>query len=324
MLARAAHLSLTFALFLSVAACGHKVGPASSLQVDKTPERTERGRYLATHVAACMDCHAKRDWSLFSAPPLPGTAGGGGERFSREHGFPGEFYSSNISAFALSSWSDGEIERAITAGVSKDGRALFPLMPYLSYGKLCQDDVDALIAYLRSLPPIEATPQAPDFDFPFSLILRGIPKVQPRPQCKTPAETTAYGEYVATAASCMTCHSQETRGEPVAGLQWGGGREFQIPGGTVRSSNITPDVETGIGGWTKETFIARFKAHAAGEPVPVTEGDLQTVMPWRMYAGMSETDLGALFVYLRTLKPVRNPVERWSPQPGAPAHNAPH
>lgn len=73
------------------------VGAAPSISIQKTPERLERGKYLANHVTACMDCHSTRDWSRFSGPMLPGTEGKGGELFDPKFGFPGTFYSANIT-----------------------------------------------------------------------------------------------------------------------------------------------------------------------------------------------------------------------------------
>src|SRR5688572_14160682 len=102
---------------------------------------------MALHVTVCVDCHSERDWSMFTAPAVPGTEGKGGDRFGREYGFPGNFHARNITPAALSSWGDGEISHAITAGVTRSGSALFPVMPYLAYRSLCETDVHAIIAY---------------------------------------------------------------------------------------------------------------------------------------------------------------------------------
>jgi hypothetical protein len=91
-----------------------------------------------------------------------------------------------------------------------------------------------------------------------------------------------------------------------------GGREFAMPGAMIISANLTPDKTTGLGNWSKADFIARFKAYdPAGGYVPhqVKQGEKQSLMPWVMYAGMTEQDLGAMFEYLKTIKPVQNQVE---------------
>jgi hypothetical protein len=98
-------------------------------------------------------------------------------------------------------------------------------------------------------------------------------------------------------------------------MDFAGGMEFYAPIGTIRSVNITPHDETGIGKWTKEEFINRFKSFdpAVYEFVSVKQTDFNTPMPWIMYAGMTEEDLGAIYDYLRTLKPKNNFVNRFTP-----------
>ncbi|RZL08774.1 MAG: hypothetical protein EOO89_22255 [Pedobacter sp.] len=98
-------------------------------------------------------------------------------------------------------------------------------------------------------------------------------------------------------------------------MEFAGGREFSAPGGSVFSSNITSDIATGIGGWTKEQFIARFKQYGKGyEPHEVKPGEFQTIMPWMMYAQMTDSDLSAIYTYIHSLKPIKNQVTRFVPQ----------
>jgi hypothetical protein len=130
----------------------------ADLKVEATPERVARGEYLANHVTLCVDCHSTRDWNKFSGPMIPGTEGKGGETFDQSMNFPGRFVSKNITPFNLKHWSDGEIYRAITSGVSRDGHPFFPVMPYPYYNKLATEDVYSIIAYLRTLPAIASEP----------------------------------------------------------------------------------------------------------------------------------------------------------------------
>jgi hypothetical protein len=81
----------------------------------------------------------------------------------------------------------------------------------------------------------------------------------------------------------------------------------------VRSANITPDKETGIGTWNKEIFIKRFRDSMLLAEQAVKPGDYNTVMPWTTYAGMNDTDLGAIYDYLTTLPAVNNKVEKFTP-----------
>ncbi len=293
------------------------VGPPPDLKVEITPERLERGEYLAHHVMLCMDCHSTRDWDYFAGPPKHGTEGVGGERFDQAMNFPGKFISRNITPAGIGDWTDGELYRAITSGVSKDGSPLFPIMPYLSYGKMDQEDIYSVMAYIRSLPAIESKPEASEPDFPINFIMRTMPKPAVHSKIPPPTSSTEYGAYLVNAASCGECHTKQVKGE-VVGQPFAGGFEFAFPNGAVnRSANITPHKETGIGGWSKEQFIERFKTYADSSYTPYKvdwqNGEFQTVMPWGMYAHMTEEDLGAIYDYLRTLQPVNNEIVKWQP-----------
>ncbi len=289
-------------------------GPAPDISVEITEESVDRGRYLANHVMLCMDCHAVRDFSLFSGPPFPETLGAGGEVFDQSIGLPGRFVSRNITPAALGSWTDGEIFRAITSGVSKDGSALFPLMPYHHYAQLDEEDIYAVIAYLRTLEPVENDLPASLADFPVSILMNTMPvkpNLRPKPDKN---DVIAYGRYLITAAACTDCHTRMERGEFV-GEPFAGGNEYPMADGSVvRSANLTPH-ESGIGNWTKEQFVARFKVYDDSAYVhrEVQAGEFQTYMPWTMYAGMDEEDLAAIYEYLRTIEPVDNRIEIFTP-----------
>jgi mono/diheme cytochrome c family protein len=284
------------------------------LKVELTPERIERGKYLANEVAGCIYCHSTRDWSKFSGPVTPGTEGKGGDLFDRKLGFPGEFYAPNITPHNLKSWSDGEIFRAVTAGVSKDGRPLFPSMPYTNYGQLDREDIYAIIAYLRTIPSVESSVPAAKLEFPMSFFVHLIPRKGELPQRPAVTDKVAYGKYLTTMASCSECHTQTKRGMPVEGMEFGGGKYLSIPDGTtVVSANITPDKKTGIGAWSEEMFVERFRAFGDGQsnaPETVKPGDFNSTMPWKVYAKMSREDLAAIYAYLQTLKPINNPVQK--------------
>jgi hypothetical protein len=290
------------------------VGPAPDISIDYTPERIERGKYLANHVMLCMDCHAQRDWSTFAGPPIPGTEGCGGEVFNQDFNFPGSFVARNLTPSAIGNWTDGELFRAITTGVSKDGSALFPIMPYPNFGKLDEEDIKSVIAYIRTLAPIDNTLPPSQADFPMNFIINTIPQKATLAPMPSKSDKIAYGKYMITASGCGDCHTKQEKGEFV-GEFLAGGFEFKFPDGTIlRSPNITMH-ETGIGRWTKELFVNRFKQYAAEDYVPhkVKPGQMQTVMPWTMYAGMETEDLEAIFEYIKSVTPVENKVERYTP-----------
>ncbi|HEY4336534.1 MAG TPA: c-type cytochrome [Puia sp.] len=311
-------LTIIVILIVAIAALGlyvkkalPNVGAPMDLQVQITPGRVEHGRYLANSVAACMVCHSQRDLSVFGEPVKAGTLGSGGELFGRDLGFPGNIYAANLTPYKLRKWSDGELFRAITTGVSRDGHALFPLMNYPAFGKLDPEDIMSIIAYLRTLPSITNEVPVRELDFPLSFIVNTIPAkaaLAPKPDSN---EVLSYGRYLVKMASCVECHSRVDKGKVIAGTEFGGGRDFSLGGGkALFSANITPDVETGIGSWDRQLFIRKFKQYAdSGFAVrTLGKGEVGTPMPWFAYGSMREKDLAAIYAYLRSLAPIKNKV----------------
>ncbi len=299
-----------------------KVSDPEVITIDYTPERIERGRYLANHVSVCMDCHSTRDYTKFSAPLVDGTLGKGGERFDQTVGMPGVFFSKNITPEGIGRYTDGELYRVITTGVTKEGRPMFPLMPYPYYGGMDKEDIYSIIAYVRSIAPIKNDVPDSQADFPVNFILHTIPK-DATPQTRpSKSDKIAYGKYMTHAGGCRECHTKDKQGQIIQELEFSGGREFKFPDGSVvRSANITPDKETGIGAWTPELFVQKFKIYKDSTYVlpDVAAGEFNTIMPWTMYAGMETEDLEAIFAYLQTLTPMKNSVSKFS----APQTNAP-
>lgn len=294
-----------------------KFEPPTKIKIVATADKIERGKYLANHVAVCMDCHSTRDWNYYSAPIKKGTEGMGGEKLDESMDYPGTIYIRNITPAGVGNWTDGELLRAITTGINKSNEAMFPMMPYLNYNHMQQEDVESIIAYLRTLAPIKNELPKADYNFPFSLIVKTIPLSTYNPPKKIDKNNSIeYGKYLVTIASCSDCHTQSKDGTPVEGMNFAGGVEWKLPGGTVRTANITPDEETGIGKWTKDMFIARFKTFDSDSAKFIhvnSTKEFNTIMPWTMYAGMTEEDLGAIYDYLRTQKPVKNHFARFTP-----------
>jgi hypothetical protein len=301
------------------------VPSAPSIRIPATPALVKRGEYLATSVAACMDCHSRRDPNRLAAPIKPGTFGGGGERFGEEVGLPGTFFGKNLTPPALEDWTDGEIYRAITAGIDKDDQPLFPLMPYLHYSTMDERDVYAIVAYLRTLTPIQNEVPPRESKMSPEEMLKAFPhEARPAPR---PAETdsVAYGGYLVNVGHCILCHSPMDEKGIIAGKAFSGGLALAVPSGTVYSSNLTPDRETGLGNWTADLFVARFKQFAKEnyKSYEVEPGGFNTVMQWTAYGNMTGSDLKAIYAYLRSLKPVSNQVPAFEPKgtqspPGIP------
>ena len=290
-----------------------KTAPPSNLQVARTPDRLERGKYLVHHVVGCVDCHGERDWTKYSAPMRHDREGHGGMEFPIG---VGTLRAPNITPAAIGDWTDGELLRAMTEGVNKAGEPLFPLMPYEAYRSMAREDAEAVIAYVRSLPPVKRDIPRSKLDFPLNLIVRTIPRPMDHPlpehRPDPKVDRLAYGKYMTTIAECVTCHTKMDRGQPLPGMAFAGGFEFPMrDGGVQYSANITPDKDTGIGNWTEEQFIERFKTIGdADESALALNGRRNTEMPWRDFGGMTREDLGAIYTYLRTVPAVRNAVPR--------------
>lgn len=290
------------------------VGEAPDLKITASPEMIERGRYLANGFASCMDCHSHRDADKFAGPLIPGTEGMGGVDFGEG---AGTVIAKNITSdkeTGLGNWTDGEIFRAITMGVDKNGEILGPMMPYPLFGKMDENDIKAIIAYIRTLPPVKNKIPEHELKFPVNLIFRTIPSKPDFRKLPDKSNTVATGEYYGV--GCKFCHSPAEKGDVIPGKEFSGGVEFPgLKGGIIRSANISPDKETGIGNWTKEQFIKKFRSYLEPEIVnlKVNDGEFNSIMPWTFFASCSDEDLGAIYDYLMAQKPVSNKVVKYEP-----------
>jgi mono/diheme cytochrome c family protein len=294
-----------------------KVDAAPDIKVEVTPARLARGEYLVKHVVGCLDCHSERDWTKYAGPVIPGTEGKGGEKLDKETaGVPGAVYAYDITPAGIGKWTDGELIRAITCGVDNNGKAIFPIMPYYHFNSLDTADLYSIVAYIRSLKPIKNTIPKRHLDFPLNLIVKTMPltSYHPAPQPDT-ANLVSYGKYLANASACVDCHTEMEKGQPVPGMEFAGGFAFGMGNGIVRSANITPDSATGIGKWSAADFINYFKTYRSdsGKDIPVTPNAFNTPMPITSFAGMTDHDLGAIYAYLRTVRPVHNVVTKYTP-----------
>lgn len=264
-----------------------------------------RGKYLVNNVTACNQCHSPRDWDKFSAPIIAGRQGEGAPDSKLERDIPGKFYIPNITPHNLGNWSDGEIYRALTSGISKNDRLLFPYMPWEEYGTMTDYDLKAIISYLRTTKAIPKESPISTLDFPLNLIQRTFdrtPQLTNPDSMKTEIEK---GKYLARIANCKFCHSQMVDNKFPDDLLFAGGRKFTLPtGGTVYSANLTPH-DTGLKSWTAESFVAKFKGMAnPGNIAYIDNNNFNSPMPWTMYANMEVKDLEAIFKYLQTLQPI--------------------
>jgi mono/diheme cytochrome c family protein len=310
--------------FLYWVAKSPQTAPPANIKVELTPERVERGRYVVA-LSDCFGCHAERDFSRFNGPIVPGGLGVGGPL--PLEGLPGDVVVPNITPdpdTGLGAWTDGEIIRAVREGIGRDGRTLFAFMPYPGYRYMSDEDAQAVVAYLRSLPPVKKRQAPTRINFPVNLFMKEAP--QPAGSVPPPnrSDPLTYGKYLVTLGGCIDCHTQEEKGKLVAGREYAGGRLLAILGTPFRvySANITPDNDTGIGVWTEERFLQKirsYKPYVEGES-PKVGPESFTLMPWLHLCLLTDEDLKAMYAYLRTLKPIYNSVEKYE-GPGAASGN---
>ncbi len=288
--------------------------PASIEKIEATPERLARGTYLVEHVADCLGCHSDHVIK-FGIPVKPGTEGEGGYIFDEKIGFPGVVAAQNLTSdqeFGLGKWTDGEIIRAIREGIDRNGEALFPMMPYEHMRSMSDDDVKSVVVYLRTLKPIHKGVPAKHIKFPVNLFVKFAPKpVDGVVTAPDPKDSVAYGKYLATIGGCYECHTpHDDKGQRIADKAYSGGWEMKGPWGRNFTANLTPASDTYMSHATKEEFIGRFKAFASmdASTAPDAPPGRNTVMPWLAFSHMTDQDLGAIYDYLKTVKPIENKV----------------
>jgi mono/diheme cytochrome c family protein len=288
---------------------GPKARPLTDRRFEATTARLQRGEYLVRAVANCLHCHSELDPSVEGLPIVAATAGGG-----RQFIDPGiEFMvSPNITPDTETgggSWTDDMFARAIREGIGNDGRALFPLMPYVNYRHMSDEDLASVITYIRSLPPVRKTQPRSAIPFPVNRFINAVPQPLegpvPPPDLSTPEKR---GEYLVAMASCSDCHTpMDDKGQYIMSLAFAGGNIFKFEGREPKAAaNITPGVN-GIPYYTPELFVETIRTGR------VRERKLSDLMPWGHYRNMNDDDLRAMFAYLKTVEPIDHFVDNAQP-----------
>ena len=251
----------------------------AALAVPGGDEAVARGEHLAI-TRGCTDCHgADLGGHVMMEVPAIGRMAGP----NLTHGTGG----------VPARFSDADFERAIRHGVKPDGHAIL-FMPTRDFAALSNADTADLIAYVKSRPPIERT-LAPSYIGPIGRTLFAfgqLPMLEARlvDQHATHvahienAATIEFGNYLARA--CTGCHGQHFSGGPIPGVP----PDFPIP------ANITPDSATGIGAYSKDDFYRVFREGKKRDGSAVN-----TFMPWQAMGRFTDTELDALWIYLRTV-----------------------
>lgn len=276
-------------------------------------ETIARGEFLYNYSLNCWGCHGSEG---SRSPDEPQA--GGFEFDLTDIGPPGGFgivYSSNVTPdveTGIGAWSDGELVRAIREGLDRDGHLIFVIMEAEWWRGMSDEDVLALVAYMRSLPPVKNEVPANRLTF-LAKALQALGISKPQPPVTSPVvapprgATSEYGEYLVYHASgCAGCHmprdpntGQFDATRPLAG----GLFEFPEEGFSTTGSNLTPDAATGIGDWTEEQFITAMRTGLRPDGTVMLP-----FMPYPSYSQWSEDDLRAIWSFLRTLDPIEHEV----------------
>lgn len=258
---------------------------------EPTPELIARGKYVFATAGGCA-CHT---------PPDAIGLNAGGMKFDL---FIGVVYSRNITPDAetgIGTWTDAQVTNAIRRGERPDGSKLFPIHPYKYLGNIADDEVDALVAYLKSVKPIKSAVPARSLTIP-------VPRVTvPNAARVAPRDGLARGAYLAGgAAHCAECHTPrrfDFSPDDAKLLAGGPGPERSL------SANITPHVETGIGRWT-EAQIARFLRTGVKPSGQEAYSLMRTVITGTSagFKDLTEADAAAIAKYLKTVPAIENKV----------------
>ena len=266
----------------------------------------ERGRYIVRDVAPCAACHGD---------PSQRAAFASGANVPLSGGFvfdipPGRFYTWNLTPdeeTGLGKVSDGAIARALRSGVGHDGRAL---LPFMEMQGLSDDDLQAVVSYLRTQAPVRNPVPAHHYTL-LGKVVKATALAKPVGPSATPpvraprGASVETGRYLAeSVALCWACHTERSQMTgAVTGPRFGGTTGFTETDDPTHSwspPNITSDPETGrLGKLTEDQFVARFRQ---GRVIPGSP------MPWQAFARMADEDLRAIYRYLKTVPPVKRDV----------------
>jgi mono/diheme cytochrome c family protein len=267
-----------------------------------------RGAYLVNTIMACGNCHTPRD---AEGKPIAAKAlSGGGLSFNTPAFIATAPNITPDPETGIGSWSDAEIKRALVAGMRPDhghlaGAPLAAIMPAGFYKALLPEDLDAVVAYLRTVKPIRN--QVPEPVYKAAVHRDPYPDAESGFQRASLTDPVRRGAYLVTIGHCMECHSAWSRG--VSDFRNGLGRGGRIfppregsPEGTSASvaANITADPIVGIGAWTDQEI-----GRAITQGVARDGRHLKPPMAYGYYAELKPADVADIIAYLRTVPPLQ-------------------
>jgi mono/diheme cytochrome c family protein len=292
--------------YIDVSGIPHYPPGKVDLKVDVTPERAARGR--RTVQLLCASCHLDNETGTLAGKPMAEVP----KQFGAAH-------SANITGdpeTGIGSWTDGELAYLLRTGVTRDGRYTPPWMVKLP--NMADEDLKDVIAYLRSddplLRPVKAKRPASQPSLLMKVLSRVAFKPLPYPKAPIaapdPADKVAVGRYLVQArAMCFPCHSadfaklDEFVPERSAGYLGGGNAMPDMNGRIIKTANITPDPETGIGKWSEDEFVRLLRFGVRPDHSVI-------VYPMVPFPELGDDEARAIFAYLRTVPPIKNAVPR--------------
>lgn len=251
-----------------------------------------RGRYLVESIGGCGNCHTPKG----PQGDMPGMNLAGGMVFEEP---PFRAVASNITPdpeTGIGRWTDGQIARAIREGIRPDGRVIGPPMPIELYRSISDADLAAMVAYLRTVPPVRNAVAASEYRMPLPPNY-GPPVANVAGPADDPVSRGAY--LAGPLGHCTECH---TPMRPDGHREWSrlgaGGQAFRGPWGVSVARNITPHRENGIGAWTDAQIV-----RAITQGVAADGRRMLPPMGYGYYARMTQRDLADLVAWLRAMPP---------------------
>lgn len=264
-----------------------------------------RGQYIFALAGGCA-CH--------TVPK--GTPNAGARAFPIPFG---TVYSTNITQdkeTGLGDWTDRQVLDAITRGFRRDGSWILPVMPYEKYSGMAQEDLTALVAFLRTLKPVRKTAPELKTSVPFMrnlgtwVYMKLFGRFNNSPP-QAPKSGIERGRYLVEHVSlCGDCHTpRNSIGVPQQSLYLAGAGEKIGPLGQA-VPNITPDKETGIGNWKREE-IADLILTGTKPDLDNVQGLMDEVIQGTQhgYKDMKKDDALAIADYLKSLPPIKNKIK---------------
>jgi mono/diheme cytochrome c family protein len=252
----------------------------------------ERGSYLVNTIMTCANCHSPK------GPPavVAGKDFSGGLRFNEP---PFDVTAPNITSdkeTGLGNWTDAEIKTLLLTGKNHHGIQAAEPMPTSFYPILTPEDLNAIVAYLRSIPPVKN--KVPDPIYKIALPHHVFPGAEKAYSQADLNDKLKKGRYLATIGHCMECHTpfKQGGGADFADSLGKGGRDFPGPWGISNSRNITSSKTAGLGDWTDAEIKTAITQGKRKDGTP-----LKGPMGFQYYAKMTDADLDAVIAYLRTV-----------------------